>query len=634
MCGIAGILSEDISINSESIVPIVENMVALLSHRGPDSSGLKYDNPAYFGHRRLSILDPSPAGSQPMSLDGRGLMITYNGEIYNFRELRTEIDSLSSLRWNSRSDTEVILRCYLQWGLDGLKKLEGIFSFALWDATRNRLVLMRDRLGVKPLFYANSKHGLAFGSEIKAVLAAHDVDASLDDQAFSEYLWYGNSYGDRTFFSGVRALEPGQWLVLENGNRYLEYWWRVEEWLNTPLASRNLPEAAQQVQVALDQAVTRQLVADVPVGTFLSGGVDSSAIAAAAVASCTHPISSYAAGFDFDAGINELPKAALVARHLGLDHHELLITSGDLVEALQNLVRAHDEPFADAANIALYLMCNQLHEKIKVVMQGDGGDELFAGYRRYAVLRNSRLWRLMPQSFSSRISSFGHFGRRFARLAYSVGNSDPALRMAYLLTVETPQDPPEALLSPDRRRELSETTDPFLAYRHAAERFRHFDPVDQMLLTDLTVQLPSQFLTKVDRATMAAGIEARVPFLDEIVVRLAITLPSQWKAKGLGKKIVLRQSQRGRVPDAVLDTPKTGFGVPYDHWLRTSLFDFAQSHLLDSGFIRRFSLDSSTVARMLSAHRQSSGNKGFMLWKLLQLALWHSSYSSLTKPNP
>jgi asparagine synthase (glutamine-hydrolysing) len=545
MCGLAGILGATLQPWPNEVTSVITRMTATLALRGPDSSGHLVEAPIAFGHRRLSIRDLSDAGSQPMRLGASGPILVFNGEVYNFGELRHRLEGLGHTDWRGRSDTEVILHAYAEWGLDGLKQLEGIFALALWDSARQRLVLMRDRLGVKPLFYGESKYGLAFGSEIKAVLAADGVDTTLDDQSFSEYLWYGNAYEDRTFFKGVRALEPGHWLIIQGDNRRLEPWWSIEEWLNRPVIARNLADAAVRVRSALDQAVERQLVADVPVGIFLSGGVDSSSIAASAMQSRTQPLSSYVAGFDFSKEIDELPKASRVAHHLGLEHHELRVEGGDLAEVLVTLAQAHDEPFADAANIPLYLMCRQLAGQIKVVLQGDGGDELFAGYRRYAVLRNARWWRLWPRGLSPLAQAGGNLGRRFARMADSVGNSDAAMRMAYLLTLETPKDSPEALFLPARRCDLSEKTDPFLAYRNAAVRFRHYDPVHQMLLTDLTVQLPSQFLTKVDRATMAAGIEARVPLLDERVAEIAVNMPSEWKANGTEKKVVLRESQRG-----------------------------------------------------------------------------------------
>lgn len=623
MCGIAGIYSADVSAErageASALVPLVEAMTTVLTPRGPDACGYLADAGVMLGHRRLSILELSDAGAQPMKIVGHGVMVTYNGEVYNFRELRRQLKSLGS-EFRGQSDTEVVLHAYVQWGLEGLKRLEGIFALALWDPTQRRLVLMRDRLGVKPLYYGESRHGLAFGSEIKAVLAAGGVDTDLDDQSLSEYLWYGNSHGDRTFYKGVRALEAGQWLVIENGQRRLESWWSVEDWLQETPQHPSQAEAEELVRDALDQAVARQLVADVPVGIFLSGGVDSSSIAAAAMQQSEQPLASYAAGFDFDRGINELAKAQRVAKHLGLSHHELQVSGAELESVLIDLAQAHDDPFADAANIPLYLMCKQLAGAIKVVLQGDGGDELFAGYRRYAILRNSAWWRLWPTGLSSIVRAGGHFGRRLARMADAAGHPDPALRMAFLLTTETPIDPPEAVFLRERGQHLTETTDPFIPYRKAAERFKDYEPVQQMLLTDLTVQLPSQFLTKVDRATMAAGIEARVPLLDEKVVRLALNLPSTFKVRGAEKKIILRNSQRARLPADILDGPKTGFGVPYEHWLRTSLYSFAEERILDSGFLRHFSLDGERIRKMLSQHKNEQMDRGFMLWKLLQLS--------------
>lgn len=628
MCGIAGIYvlgtGNSPIFSEQDLIPVISRMTNSLARRGPDGGAVVTEKPIAFGHRRLSIIDLTEAGSQPMQLGVGQPILTYNGEVYNFRQLRRNLEKLGDTKWRGHSDTEVILHVYNQWGLEGLKRLEGIFALALWDPAQHRLVLMRDRLGVKPLFYGESQYGLAFGSEIKAVLAAGGVDTSLDDQAFSEFLWYGNPYGDRTFYKGVRALEPGHWLIIENNSRTLEPWWQVEEWLEQPMEVRNPQEASYLVREAIDRAVARQLVADVPVCLFLSGGVDSSSIAAAAMQQGADPLRSYSARFDFDGGINELPKAARVAKYLGLIHHEVQVSGKGLESVLLTLALAHDEPFADAANIPLYLMCQKLIGQIKVVLQGDGGDELFAGYRRYAMLRNAHWWHLYPKFLSSLARAGGNPGKRFARMADTMGYQNTSLRMAYLLTVETPYQSPELLFQADRQHHLRESTDPFLAYKQAAERFSKYEPVNQMLLTDLTVQLPAQFLTKVDRATMACGIEARVPLLDESVARLAVTLPSKWKVNGLEKKIVLRNAQRGRLPNDILDGPKTGFGVPYEEWLRTSLYEFSRVHLLDRAFLRRFELQGREVEQMLQLHQQRKVDRGFTLWKLLQLAIWNS----------
>lgn len=622
MCGISGFYGPQ---SKDALSGIVSRMTRPLLHRGPDAEGTFVAEGVALGHRRLSIIDLSPTGAQPMSLGAT--TVAYNGECYNFRELRSELES-AGCQFRGQSDTEVLLHAYATWGLEGLGRLEGIFAFGLWDGVRRRLVLMRDRLGIKPLFYAASGGCLAFGSEIKAVLAGIAADRSIDEQAFAEYLWYGNAFEDRTIYRGVRSLAPGHRLVVENGAMRTEPWWRIEEWLTRGVGTGDLPAAAEAVRAALDGAVRRQLISDVPVGIFLSGGVDSSSIAASAVANGHRP-ASYAVGFDYEHGVNELPKARRVAQSLGLEHHESIVRGGALDEVLMELVRAHDEPFADAANIPLYLLARSLRGEIKVVLQGDGGDEMFGGYRRYAILRHSALWRLWPSTLESLLNAVpGGFAQRLARMGAAAGNADPAMRMALLLTVESLRDPPTAMLSLPARQHLETSSDPFMAYRRCAERFADADPVQQMLLTDITLQLPSQFLAKVDRATMAAGIEARVPLLDEGIVSLAVSLPSSLKVRGSQKKLVLREAMRNRLSTEVLDGPKTGFGVPYEQWLRGDLHAFAAAALLDARFLERFGLDRARIETALAEHRAGRRERGFLLWKLLQLALWARVYLS------
>jgi asparagine synthase (glutamine-hydrolysing) len=620
MCGICGIL--DPRSSSDDLQRRGLRMSAALAHRGPDDSGVLVGEGIVLGHRRLSIIELSSAGAQPMTLGTT--TVVYNGESYNFQQLRTELQTLGHT-FRGNSDTEVLLHAYEAWGLTGLERLEGIFAFALWDAARRRLVLMRDRLGVKPLYYARQGTRLAFGSEIKAVFAGVEADRSLDEQAFSEYLWYGNAFEERTLYRGVRALSPGERLIAEDGRERLESWWRIDAWLER--APPPAEGAAAAVRAAVDAAVARQLVSDVPVGLFLSGGVDSSSIAAAASISGRR-LSSFSVGFDYERGVNELPRARLVAARLGFDHHELQVRGDRLEEVIAALVQAHDEPFADAANIPLYLLARELRGTIKVVLQGDGGDEMFAGYRRYALLQWAHLWRLCPHAVESALYRLPVNGTRLARIPAAAGHADPAMRMALLLTVETLRDPPTAILSEARRRQLEASSDPFAAFRRCAARFAQHDAIDQMLLTDLTLQLPSQFLTKVDRATMAQGIEARVPLLDEGVAALAVTLPAALKVRGTQRKIVLRDAMRGRLPTEILDAPKTGFGVPYEEWLRTSLHGFARASILAEDFIGRFGLDRARLTQALDEHRARARERGFLLWKLLQLALWSREYLS------
>jgi len=599
-------------------------MVKTIAHRGPDAEGVFVGGGIALGHRRLSIIDLSEAGAQPMTLGA--VTVVYNGESYNFRELRRELESVGRA-FRGHSDTEVLLHAYDVWGLDGLVRLEGMFAFALWDGARGRLVLMRDRLGIKPLFYSWSGDRLAFGSEIKAVLAAGDVDRSVDDQALSEYLWYGNAFEDRTIYRGVRALQPGHQLVVENGQLRTRAWWRIENWLTADPSTFDAQQAAIAVRSAVDEAVGRQLVSDVPVGIFLSGGVDSSSIAAAAVVANGQRLKSYAVGFDYEQGVNELPKARQVADAFALDHTELCVSGASLENVIDELVRAHDEPFADAANIPLYLLAQALGGAVKVVLQGDGGDEMFAGYRRYSILGSQRAWRWWPNAINPFLHAMGGaVGARLARLGAAAGSADPATRMALLLTVETLFDPPTEVLVAPMREYLGTRTDPFLAFRRCAARFERHDAVQQMLLTDITLQLPSQFLAKVDRATMAHGLEARVPLLDERVASLAVGMPAALKVRGAEKKIVLRNAMRDRLPAPILDGPKTGFGVPFGHWLRSPLYTLTRDAIMDGAFTRRFGFDTLRLEHLLEQHKAGQRDRGFLLWKLLQLSLWSRQY--------
>lgn len=621
MCGVCGLYGVD---SDDELQRSLSRMQRSIAHRGPDAEGTFLDAGIGLGHQRLSILDLSPTGAQPMSLGGT--TVVHNGECYNFRDLRRELEQ-EGRRFEGSSDTEVLLHAYAAWGLRGLSRLDGMFAFALWDATRRRLVLMRDRFGIKPLFYAWQGNQLAFGSEVKAVLAGLNVDRSIDDQALSEYLWYGNAYEDRTLFRSVRALPPGHQLIVEQGKTQLRPWWKIEEWLPERQERLDPQEAAAGVRLAIDRAVRRQLVSDVPVGIFLSGGLDSSSIAASAALASEAKLASYAVGFDFAAGVDELPKARLVADEFGLDHHELHVSGGSLDEVLVELVRAHDEPFADAANIPLFLLAKQLGGAIKVVLQGDGGDEMFAGYRRYALLQSAGLWSWWPQSLSKLLRATPHaVGARLARLGFAASLEDPSLRMALLLTMETLWDPPTAVLREAARSKLESESDPFLAYRRCAQRFSSADAVQKMLLTDVSLQLPCQFLPKVDRATMAHGIESRVPLLDEQVGAFAVALPSGAKVHRGKKKFVLREAMRGRLPDGIIDGPKTGFGVPYAEWLKRPLYDFTRANVLDKRFVERFGIDQRRVEQALQDHRSSRRDRGFLLWKLLQLSLWSREY--------
>lgn len=615
MCGICGL----IDFSGEAIQsPLIEKMTQAIRHRGPDDMGVYVDTPVALGHARLSIIDLSGAGHQPMrSADGK-VVIAFNGEVYNFQALRAQLEA-DGVQFQSRTDTEVVLQAYIRWGKRSFSMFNGMFAFAIWDERDATVHIVRDRFGIKPLYYYVTKIGqFVFGSEIKSILASGLVARKVSASGLHEYLWFGNALGQNTLFEGVNKLLPGHCLTVDSKGIKVAPYWKLED---VPRVDVNPSEAAIEVRRLLENAVKSQLVGDVPVGIFLSGGIDSSAIAAFASKHYPERLKTFSVGFDFERGVNELPAARFVADYYGTEHHEIKVSGSGMEDVITRLVRAHDEPFADAANIPLYLLCEQLQGSVKVVLQGDGGDELFAGYRRYNVLAHEKLWR-----FAARVLlASGFDSQRGSRFLQAVSQSDPATLMSLLLTVESQQFPPNRILSEQWRSRL-QNQDAFRRYRELAQRFSGHDAVQKMLYTDISVILPDTFLEKVDKSTMAHGIEVRVPFLDADLADYAIGLPSSSKVRAFQKKWILRKALRGVVPDSVLDAPKTGFGVPYEYWLREPLANFMKSILLDEQTLNYGMFERAEVERAIAEHVSGKRNNGFMLWKALNLALWVKEY--------
>jgi asparagine synthase (glutamine-hydrolysing) len=394
-----------------------------------------------------------------------------------------------------------------------------------------------------------------------------------------------------------------------------------------------LEAATERIRHLLTEAVTAHLVSDVPVGVFLSGGVDSSAITAIASRRYRGRLKTFSVGFDFDRGLDELPKARMVAHQFGTEHHELHVAGAGMPAVIERLVRCHDEPFADAANIPLYLLCEQLKGSIKVVLQGDGGDEMFAGYRRYNIASFDRFWRWVsgPALALSRLTPGGPTHYRARRFFGAMRNPDPGLRAALLLTSHTPESPPTRVLSAEVRG-LVERCDPFARYRELSDRLKQLDPVQRLLYSDTAILLPDTFLEKVDKSTMAHSIEVRVPFLDAELSSYAMGLPSRLKVRHGQKKWILRRALRGIVPDAILDGPKRGFSVPVDYWMRGPLATYLQSVLLDPSTLGCGLFDRGALEIEIGNHAAKRSNNGLLLYKLLNLALWHRLYISEWHP--
>ena len=622
MCGIVGLVDPQLS--SEEFSKRVTQMVRTLKHRGPDSSGVYTTGPVGLGHTRLSIIDLSKAGHQPMLSDDQRYAMVYNGEIYNYRELRRKLIQ-TGVSFRGHSDSEVVLNAYRIWGIDALSMLNGMFAFAIWDSQNNELLLAKDRFGIKPLYYFRTGHSLVFASEIKALLATNSVKKYLNPNALHEYMYYGNALGENTLFKGVKKVLAGHYIKYSSQILSSRPYWSPED---IKPSYDSFETATANVQMLLGEAVERHMVSDVPVGIFLSGGIDSSAITAFASRYYQGKISTYSVGFDFELEKNELPVARDTAKEFGTNHHEILISGTDLTDTIETLLYAHDEPFADAANIPLYLLCKELKGGQKVILQGDGGDEVFGGYSRYEVLSNHRVWKtaarigrlvnhLTPRTLS--------YYRRL-RFIQALSQKHPADLMALLMTTETKKESPISVLSENLVAELQKSN-PFDRYELCNDLFGSLDPVQKMLFTDMSILLPDTFLEKVDKSTMANSIEVRVPMLDHELTKYVMSLPSKYKVKAGKKKWLLRESLRGIVPNRVLNARKSGFGVPYSYWLREPLYEFLRSVLLDSSSLSQCLFDREVIEKKILEHRSGERDNGFILWKALHLSLWIQRFS-------
>jgi asparagine synthase (glutamine-hydrolysing) len=619
VCGICGVLD----FRGRDLDPaVLERMNASLRHRGPDDAGTFAEGPVMLGHRRLAIIDLSPTGHQPMASDDGSVVIVYNGETYNFPELRRELASLGHV-FRGTSDTEVVLAAYREWGEASFARLNGMFALAIWDARQRRLLLARDRFGIKPLFYRWRDGRLVFGSEIKAILE-HGGPRELNWAFLHEYLYYGNSLWQESAFAGIHKVLPGHFLRFDANGMTQRAYWRVED---LEERSGSFEELRERTRELLERAVVRHLIADVPVAVFLSGGIDSSAVTVLAARHYAGKLKTFSVGFDFSPS-DERPVAKRLAAEVGTEHHEIFVTTDHLEEVIESLVRSHDEPFADAANVPLVLLCRQLRGMgVKVALQGDGGDEIFAGYRRYNVLSHEWLWRLLAKPGLAASAALPDAPAKFRlqRFLHAMADRDPVVRLALLMTVEDRESRPERILSAEARREI-QGTDALRAYRDVAGALRGRDPVQRSLLVDLKLLLPDQFLPKVDRATMSESIETRVPFLDAELADWVIPIPARVKVQRLRKKHLLRAALRGTVPDWILDRPKHGFGVPCSDWLRGRLRGYLRSVLLDPAGASARVFDRAELERAIAEHEGGRRDHGFLLYKALNLALWHAAY--------
>jgi asparagine synthase (glutamine-hydrolysing) len=624
VCGIVGHATSEAQPVERAML---DRMCAALEHRGPDSRGMHVEPGVGLGIQRLRVIDLQ-TGDQPIFNEDGSVAVVLNGEIYNYRELRHRLEQAGHV-FATRSDTEVLVHLYEDEGSRLVQHLHGMFAFALWDKRRRRLLLARDRVGKKPLYYALRPGAISFASELRALLQDPDVPREVDHQALDAYLAYRWVPSPMTAFRAVRKLPPACVLTFSGGRATIERYWRLRP--GSKRRDADVRELHEELREHIRAATRRRLISDVPLGAFLSGGIDSSAVVAAMAEASPHPVRTFSIGFTHE-DFNELPLARLVAERFGTEHHEHVVEPSAL-EIIPRIVRHYGEPFADDSAIPTFYLAEMARNSVTVALNGDGGDESFAGYSRYVVnamaSRLERVPRLLRRGVgalgmrvpeSGRINSWRSRIRRVAETLPLEGPDRYVAYMSYLDGIRRER------LYTDEYRELVGSS---VAPEVMAAPWRASDGrtvLDVMLDVDVQTYLPDCLLVKMDIATMASSLEARSPFLDHELMEFAASLPADCKVRGKEKKVVLRGALRGWVPDAVLDAPKRGFRLPLGEWMRGELRDYVRGVLLDRQALGRGYFREQHVRELLDRHGNRSQDHSYALWTLLMFELWHDEF--------
>jgi asparagine synthase (glutamine-hydrolysing) len=621
MCGIAGYLTSRFY---PDLAGALREMARAIVHRGPDDDGFLEvgtrggSERVGLAHRRLSIIDLS-TGKQPISNEDGTVTIVFNGEIYNFPGLRAELISRGHV-FRTQSDTETIVHAYEQWGPECVMRFRGMFAFALWDANKERLFIARDRYGKKPLFLYERDGLLLFGSEIKAILSFPGVVARVDSASLPEYLQYRYVPGPATLFAGVRKLLPGSYLMWEAGRTT-----ETRYFLPTDGALRpEVSEPADAVGIfleKLEESVRIRMISDVPFGAFLSGGIDSSAVVGLMARNSSLPIKTFSVGFG-ESAYNELAYAKVVADMFRTDHHELMVSQSQIMDHLPALVRFRDAPVAEPSDIPIYLLSVEARKTVKMVLTGEGSDEFLGGYPKHVYERYAGAYRALPgwlrRQLAEPLARRLPYGfRRVKTLVANLSLDDRAERLVRWFGALTTAELRELCVLPEAG---------IKAWQPQFCTARGNSALRDILFFDQTSWLPDNLLERGDRMTMAASLEARMPFMDHELAGYMSGLPDEWRVKGHNTKRILREAMRRLLPASVLNRPKVGFRVPVNEWFRGSMRDYLLEHLTGKDSLTRGYFRPAVLDRYLNEHLQGRQNHEKLLWSLLTLEIWHREY--------
>jgi asparagine synthase (glutamine-hydrolysing) len=621
MCGIAGWIGGPKGTHTEATLA---SMLQAIAHRGPDGEGMRsfgFGNSGervFLGHRRLAIIDPRGA-HQPMCDPVSGLALAFNGEIYNFRDLRAELAKLG-YTFARDSDTEVLLRAYQHWGQDVVEHLRGMFAFVVWDARNERLFMARDRFGEKPLFLHENADGLYFASEIKALLRVPGIATAVDPAAVWDYLAYRYVPAPATLFKGIRKLMPGTCATWQNGRLAQHRYWSPPDGARSD-TKQPQGDAVAAFRVRLDEAVQLQMVSDVPFGAFLSGGLDSSVIVA--LMSRHNPaVNTFSVGFG-EAGYSELAYAAEAARHLGTAHHELVVTDRDVIDRLPKLIGFRDAPVSEPSDIPIHMLACEAARSVKMVLTGEGSDELLGGYPKHVAEHFAHGYQQLPHSLRhGLIAPLAHalpYGFRRVKTAVNNLNIEDWRERYISWFGALDFAGRDRLATRHLRAAPTGNVPPFDADPRSS-------PLRRILYFDQTSWLPDNLLERADRMTMAASIESRVPFLDHQLAAFVSSLPDHYRIRGRQTKWILREAGRQLIPERILKRPKVGFRVPVNEWFRNGMRSFLGDHLQGASSLTREYYEPQVLDRMLADHLSGRQNNEKLLWSLLNLEIWHRQY--------